>query len=154
MKRRALIFPLVLKLSKIYFSDLSFKENEYKRTLFYTLKDMGGVYIKFLQAISVTRRFMDGWGGPKEFDVFNQVMQEPIDFGGYIKNRDQFDYIEAKPFATGSFAQIYKAKLKTGEMLVLKVLRPSIVVNLKADLKKIKRIIKITWESPELFFFT
>jgi len=140
--RRSLISPLIVKLGKIYFSNIVNKEHEYKRTLFYTLKDMGGVYIKFLQAICVTQNFMAGWGSPKEYEVFNKVRKEPIDIARFI-NKEPFLYIEEEPFACGSFAQLYKAKLKTGQDLAIKIIRPSVGLTLKSDLKKLKRMIKI-----------
>lgn len=116
---------------------------EYKRVVFYTLKDMGGVYIKFLQAICVTQKFMEGWGGPKEFEVFNKVQKELIDFEKYLPHMESFSYVEKMPFACGSFAQLYKGELKTGEKVAIKVLRPSIYSNLKKDLKKINRLVKL-----------
>jgi hypothetical protein len=43
--KRKFFWPIITRLSKIYFSDLTNKEYEYKRTIFYGLKNMGGVYI-------------------------------------------------------------------------------------------------------------
>ncbi|MEI3508228.1 MAG: hypothetical protein V8R01_03790 [Bacilli bacterium] len=92
--RRPLFIPLLNKLRKIYFSNSSNKEMEYKRVVFYTLKDMGGVYIKFLQAICVTQKFMEGWGGPKEFEVFNKVQKELIDFEKYLPHMEFFHMLK------------------------------------------------------------
>ena len=143
MKRKRLFLPLVSKLSKIYFSNHPNKNNEYKRTIFYSLKEMGGVYIKFLQVLCVTQNFTDGWAGPKEFDVFNKVELEPFDIKLYLPNKEKFSHIETTPFASGSFAQIYKGTLKTGDRVVIKALRPGIANSLQTDLNKIKRLVKI-----------
>ena len=140
---RSLFLPLSKKLLKIYFSNNINKEYEYKKTIFYALKDMGGVYIKFLQTLSVIHSFMDGWSTPKEYEVFNRVQLERIDLNKYITNKDEYLYIEDKPFASGPFAQLYKARLKNNEQVAIKVLRPSITRNLESDLLKLKRIIKI-----------
>lgn len=140
MKRSLL--SLAVRLLKIYFSDIKNKEQQYKKTIFYTLKDMGGIYIKFLQALSITQHFTDGWGGPKEFEIFNKVKVEPITLSDYVQY-DKFISLEEKPFASGSFAQLYKGKLKTGETVAIKILRPSIQKNLKKDLRKLKKIVKI-----------
>ncbi len=134
---------LVFRLSKIYFSKDCDKDSLYKKEIFYTLKDMGGVYNKFLQILCITKNFMAGWGTPKEFQVYNDVTQEDIELLSWIPNRDMYDYIENTPIATGSFAQVYKGILKTGEVVALKVLRPSVYRNLKSDLKKLKRIVKL-----------
>ena len=143
MKNRSLFLTLVSKMSKIYFSDISNKEHAYKKTIFYTLKDMGGVYIKFLQILCVTQNFTDGWAGPKEFSVFNQVDNEVLDVHKIIEHQEQYFHIDKEPFAGGSFAQLYKGKLKTGEDVAIKILRPSIAYELKNDLVKLKKLVKI-----------
>ena len=137
------MFLIITKLSDVYFSSVSNKEIEYKRVIFHTLKDMGGVYIKFLQAICITHKFMDGWGGPKEFEVFNNVPQEDIDIYRCIPDMSIFSSIETIPFACGSFAQVYRGYLKDNTKVAVKVLRPSIFRDLKNDLKKLRRIIKL-----------
>lgn len=135
--------PLVTKLLKVYFSNTTNKEEKYKKIIFYSLKDMGGIYIKFLQILSVTRNFMDGWSTPKEFEVFNQVEEEKIDLYRYLPHKDRFSYIADKPFAGGSFAQIYRGTLKSGEEVVIKILRPSVANNLEKDLKILNKIVNI-----------
>ncbi len=142
MKKRSLLLPLIKKLFKIYCSDIRNKEAQYKKTCFYTLSDLGGIYIKFLQILCMNQKFMEGWSSPKEMAVFNKVEIEPIEIQNKV-NKDIFSYLEETPFASGSFAQVYKAKLKTGEKVVIKVLRPSIVKNLQKDLRKLKRIVNI-----------
>lgn len=139
--KRSIFFQLINNLGKIYFSNIINKEYEYKKAIFYSLKNMGGVYIKFLQVLCITHNFMDGWGSPKEFEVFNKVQTESINISKYINKRECFEYIENTPFACGSFAQLYKAKFITGEMVAIKILRPSVFYTLKSDLKKLKRII-------------
>ena len=61
---RSLFGTLISSLAKVYFSDVENKDYAYKRIIFNTLKDMGGIYIKFLQVLSVTNKFMDGWSTP------------------------------------------------------------------------------------------
>lgn len=141
--KRSLYLPLIIRLSKIYFSDMTNKEYQYKRTIFYAFRDMGGVYIKFLQTLCVTQNFMDGWGSPKEFEVFNKVQSEPIDIFKYLQKKECFSYVERISFACGSFAQLYKAELKTGELVAIKVLRPSVVITLRTDLMRLKRVIRL-----------
>ncbi len=45
-----------------------------------------------------------------------------------------FSYIDEKPLASASIAQVHVARLKTGEEVVIKVQKPSIDESLKADL--------------------
>jgi len=139
--RNESLFSLFISLLKIYFSNTSNKSILYKKCIFNHFKNMGGSYIKFLQVLCVNYRFMEGWGTPQDYEVFDQVPLEYIDTKKYIKYKEDFSYIEEVPFASGSFAQVYKAKLKAGEEVVIKMLRPSVYNNLEKDLKKIKKIL-------------
>lgn len=141
--RKALFLPLIFRLSKIYFSDSSNKDTLYKKEIYYTLKDMGGVYIKFLQVLCVTKNFMAGWSTPKEFAIYNQVPTEDISLFDLILFKERYDHIDELPIAAGSFAQVYKGYLKTGDVVALKVLRPSVYKNLKSDLKTLRKMVKI-----------
>lgn len=140
---RSLVTPLLKKFISIYFSNIPNKEVEYKKILFYTLKSLGGVYIKFLQVLCITQKFNEGWGGPKDFEIFDKVEIENINLNKVKKHLNNVISIETKPFACGSFAQVYKGQLLTGETVAIKILRPSIVKYLKSDLSKLKRIVKI-----------
>lgn len=140
--RTAQLAKLAGKLAAIRLSKSPNKQADYKRTLFYELKSMGGVYFKCLQIMSVTLKFLEGWAGPKEMSVFNQIPTEKIDIEKYI-NPDDFVRYERQPFATGSFAQVYKGQLKTGEIVAIKILRPSIATNLKRDLRYLKRLARL-----------
>lgn len=141
--RRLTFNYLIFNLSKIYFSNKSNKKQEYNKLIYNTLRNMGGVYIKFLQILSVSPSFMDGWSTPKDYEIFNKVEEEYIDLKRYITNIDKYSYITERPFAAGSFAQVYKGKLISGEEVAIKVLRPSVYNNLKRDLKKLKRILRV-----------
>jgi len=142
MKRRAFFLPLFYKLAKVFFSNISNKEREYKKIIFYHLKELGGIYIKFLQVLCMNQNFMEGWGTPKEMAIFNQATIEPLDIEQYIA-KENFSTIESAPFASGSFALVYKGILKTKEKVVIKILRPSIVNHLEKDLKKLKIMLRI-----------
>jgi ubiquinone biosynthesis protein len=48
--------------------------------------------------------------------------------------------IEPKPFAAGSYGQVYRAQLKSGEQVVVKVLRPSVRRTLRTDLRMLTTI--------------
>lgn len=141
-KQRKLFSPLLKRLLKIYFSKSSYKEVEYKKAIYDCLYNLGGVYIKFLQVLCVTQKFIEGWGGPKETEIFNQVKSEKIDLKDYI-DIDQFESFEDEPFACGSFAQIYRGNLKSGEKVAIKILRPSIENHLKSDLKILRKLVKL-----------
>jgi len=62
-----------------------------------------------------------------------------------------FDEIGHTPIAAASIAQVHRAKLKTGEDVVLKIRRPNIEPTVEADLRLLRRIAEIAENStPEL----
>ncbi len=142
MKTLRRYMSLIGQLAKIYFSREINKDACYRRAIFYAFKDWGGVYIKFLQILAGTSKFMIGWAGPQEMKVFSQAPHEELDLSQYI-NYEDFSEISSQPVAAGSFALVYRGQLKTGEEVAIKVLRPSIRKNLKHDLKVLKRLCKI-----------
>ncbi|WP_208560949.1 ABC1 kinase family protein [Marinilactibacillus kalidii] len=56
---------------------------------------------------------------------------------------DVFEYVEKKPLASASVAQVHKAKLSTGEHVIIKVQRPDIEENLLRDIKLFSKIISM-----------
>ncbi|QQS18219.1 AarF/ABC1/UbiB kinase family protein [Candidatus Saccharibacteria bacterium] len=99
-------------------------------------QELGGVYIKFLQMLAVhhsTKYLVEGMGAALAFE---QVPYEKIDLHHHIGNlAEQFSSIDSKPFAAGSYGQVYMGQLKTGEKVVVKVLRPSVRKTLRTDLR-------------------
>ncbi len=124
----------------IYLSGKPNKESLYKKALFYYLKDKGGVYNKFLQVLCITNKFMDGWGTTQEYKVFNQATSECIDLKKYIDISLLKSYDE-KPIGIGSFAQVYRGVLKNGDVVAIKILKPSISNDLKRDLKRLGKLV-------------
>lgn len=130
---------LIKQLAGVYFSKQTGKDAIYRQTIFYNLCAWGGVYIKFLQILAGMSKFMEGWAGPKEMRVFAQAPREEINLTEYI-DLTKFAEISAEPVAAGSFALVFRGKLKTGETVAIKVLRPSIRQNLKKDLATLRRL--------------
>lgn len=131
---------LIIKLAKIRFATSAINKNiEYRRTIFYTFRDWGGIYLKFLQILAGMSKFMEGWGGPREMEVFSQAPCEPLDLSQQI-DLSQFTEVSPAPVAAGSFAQVYRGQLKTGEVVAIKVLRPSIQKSLRRDLKTLSHL--------------
>lgn len=134
MKTARRFAGLVCKLIKIACSEQPNKDAEYRRTIFYSFKEWGGVYIKFLQVMAGASKFMEGWGGPREMEVFSQAPREELNLADYI-DLTKFAQVSAEPVAAGSFALVYRGTLRTGEDVAIKVLRPSIKNGLKHNLR-------------------
>ncbi|MDR2064022.1 MAG: AarF/ABC1/UbiB kinase family protein [Candidatus Nomurabacteria bacterium] len=136
------LLELVYKLLKIKFSRTPNQNTRMKKILFYHLQMLGGVYVKFLQALCNNYNFTKGWVGPTELAVFKNVSLENIDVAEHV-SLDNFLWLEQAPFASGSFAQVYKGQLRTGELVAVKILRPSVKRTIRRDIKLIKIISRI-----------
>ncbi len=67
---------------------------------------------------------------PLSFDVIEAVLKE--EFGNSLYQK--FTSIESEPLGSASIAQVHRAKLATGEDVVIKVQRPGIIQTINDDL--------------------
>lgn len=129
------------------------------RTLF---EKLGATYVKLGQFIASSPTIF-----PKEYVLeFQKLLDktEPVewriikrvienDLGPLSKT---FEYVEPKPLASASIAQVHAAKLKTGEDVVIKVQKPGIDASLKADLSfvfvasRVLEFLQPDWERTSL----
>lgn len=119
-----------------------------KSLIFHRFYNLGGVYIKFLQAIAMSKQVVPGWSQPEDLKVFEEVPTESVDIGALLSQEindyiGQFSHIETQPFAAGSFAQVYKGTLRDGKQVAIKVLRPNIHKTLRSDLRFIGLIVRL-----------
>jgi aarF domain-containing kinase len=88
---------------------------------------------------------------PVEWRIIKQVIEK--DLGPISKT---FEFVDTKPLASASIAQVHAAKLKTGEDVVIKVQKPGIDASLKADLSfvyvasKVLEFLQPDWERTSL----
>lgn len=88
---------------------------------------------------------------PVEWRTIKQVIEN--DLGPISKT---FEFVETKPLASASIAQVHAAKLKTGEDVVIKVQKPGIDASLKADLSfvyvasRVLEFLQPDWERTSL----
>ncbi|HEY4964132.1 MAG TPA: AarF/ABC1/UbiB kinase family protein [Candidatus Saccharimonadales bacterium] len=107
------------------------------------LDELGGIYIKFLQMIVLSSSGQQQKNFTELLKVYEDSKPDEIDIRVHLKSiampgMDKIAELEIKPFATGSFGQVYKAKLVSGEIVIIKVLRPSVKKYLKYDLRLLK----------------
>jgi hypothetical protein len=149
MRRLSILLQLSWQLLRLRFFDHQHEPHASKRLLFDTFRHLGGVYVKFLQILTLNVDFLRGWAGPAEFEVFEAVDYETINLPSTlakaVPNYQQvFRSVNLQPFAAGSFAQVYLAELQDGNQVVLKVLRPSLVRHLNGDLRLLNFIIRLS----------
>lgn len=109
-----------------------------------------GVYIKVGQHIGALEYLL-----PKEFVNTMKVLhsdapQNPIeDLYKVIRQdlkrnpEDLFDSFEREPLGTASLAQVHKARLKTGEIVAVKVQHPYVKGNSKVDMTTMEMAVRI-----------
>lgn len=133
---------LIREYIRIYLSHNNHKKELYKKELYNFLKNRGGVYNKFLQVLCITKKFMDGWGTPSDYKIYNKALEEDINIFEFV-DKNKFKYIEEKPFGIGSFAQVYRGITLNDEEVAIKILKPSVKKNLRSDLRSLKRIVSL-----------
>ena len=88
---------------------------------------------------------------PLEWSVIQRVIENEL---GPISRT--FAYVDPKPLASASIAQVHRATLRTGESVVVKVQKPRIDESLKADLSfiyvasRILEFLQPDWERTSL----
>ncbi|MCI5107689.1 MAG: ubiquinone biosynthesis regulatory protein kinase UbiB [Pseudomonadales bacterium] len=121
------------------------------------MEELGPIYIKFGQLLSTRRDFLD-----QELADELQSLQDnvpPFEKPGVEEiiakslgqpASDIFQELESRSFASASVAQVHKAKLMSGEEVVVKLLRPGIREVVTADLKLLKWIARLIEERTSL----
>ena len=110
-------------------------------------EDLGGSFIKLGQFLSLRPDLL-----PREYSVAFEKLQDnvPAFPTKVAKERmrahvgdnlsDVFLHVQDKPIAAASIGQVHKAKLKTGESVAVKVMRPGIKELFMTDLLLIYRL--------------
>ena len=112
------------------------------------IEEMGPVHIKFGQMLSNRKDIL-----PEEFIIELQKLQDNVevekidvrkklDLELGIDVNDYFSEIEENLMASASIGQVFRAKLKTGEKVVIKIQRENIRPVVEADLGIMKNLAK------------
>lgn len=142
------------KISNSEYSENNTLDSSAQFPLFYqrirkALEELGPTYVKFGQTLSTREDLL-----PPDLIVELKKLQdnvppEDINIHGWLEEElsDKLDiffqHVEAKPFASASIAQVYKATLNNGDAVVLKVKRTGIRDTVISDLLLLKDIITV-----------
>lgn len=113
------------------------------------IEELGPTFVKFAQTLSPREDLFP----PELIQEFkklqDQVPYQEINVSNYIQETlgietsDFFSVIDSTPFASASIAQVYKARLKDGTPVLLKIKRPDIQVTIEADLLILKDAVSL-----------
>ncbi len=114
------------------------------------LEDLGPIFVKFGQLLSTRRDLLDDdladqlaklqdkvppFSGAEAKSIIEKALNSPIE--------EHFTDFSLEPLASASIAQVHTATLKTGEDVVIKVIRPNIENTINQDIGLLYSIAKL-----------
>ena len=120
------------------------------------LTELGPTFVKFGQILS-TRPDLTGPEvarelselqdnvAPLPFEQMRQVIEESLE----LKIEEAFGAFDETPVASASLSQVYRATLKTGEAVAIKVQRPNIEAIIESDINLMRQLSE--WLEGHLF---
>ena len=120
------------------------------------LEELGPTFVKLGQTFSSREDLL-----PPELIIELQKLQDKVEEVDLnieeileqefnISAKDYFQEIQQRPIATASIAQVYKAVLKEGSEVILKVKKPNVQDNIQDDLLLIHDIVKVITNYSEI----
>lgn len=109
------------------------------QAIYMGFRQLGGVYVKFLQLMVLRSEAFQTLREYDIYDVYDRVDVEEVDIHDFLERElgDKVSDIQLEseaPFAAGSFGQVYLARYQD-KKIIIKVLRPSVANDLKFDLR-------------------
>ena len=107
--------------------------------IFTAVSDFGGVYIKLIQFICLRTNVFSPEDKLRFLSFYDNAPVVDIDIHATVtralgqEKAKQFTSIDPNPFASGTFGQVYRARLTDGSDVVIKVKRPHLVGKLTYD---------------------
>jgi ubiquinone biosynthesis protein len=105
----------------------------------------GPLYIKFGQFIANRGDIFDKDLSETMAKLQDRVTPLSWEVMGPKINQAHYEHIEQVPIATASMAQVYRAKLKSGETVAVKVKKPNVTDQVTNDLRMLKRVLNVKW---------
>jgi ubiquinone biosynthesis protein len=114
------------------------------------LEELGPVFVKLGQLLATRKGIMPTRFSKELESLRDKVTATYIDVDKELGNHlCDFESINYKPIASASIAQVYEAKLKQGDSVVIKILRPNVKQTIMQDLELFKTLIKLYRFSSE-----
>ncbi|OGJ16064.1 MAG: hypothetical protein A2632_01835 [Candidatus Pacebacteria bacterium RIFCSPHIGHO2_01_FULL_46_16] len=119
------------------------KEND----IFFTaIKNLGGLYIKLTQFVLLNTTFLGNEDKIKFLAFYDQATFGETDIDAILdaelgeSGKSEIIELEREPFAAGSFAWVFKAKLRDQTRVIIKVKKKDLATSLRVDFVTLKCI--------------
>lgn len=122
------------------------------------MEELGPTFIKFGQLLSNRADIIPEDLREELVKLQDDVPPEEIDIKQKLRDQlgiepdEHFTFIEPIPLAAASIAQVYRAELKDGKPVVLKIKRANVDEVIRADLDFIKDLIKLLQKKYEIIY--
>ncbi|WP_026475758.1 ABC1 kinase family protein [Alkaliphilus transvaalensis] len=141
---KGLIPKFILSMKK---TDRNLSEGERFR---YALEELGPTFIKLGQILSTRRDLLGEEVANELAKLQDNIVPFPLEMAREVFEKemkmtieDAFDSFSIKPMASASIGQVYEARLKTGENVVVKIQRPNISAIIERDLDILFNLAKL-----------
>lgn len=107
--------------------------------IYQAVDTMGGIYIKLLQFACLRTDIFPDKQKMQFLSFYDEVPIESLDVVGILHielgptRMGEFTAIAPEPFASGTFGQVYRAKLKDGTDVIVKIKREDLMPKLRLD---------------------
>lgn len=117
--------------------------------------ELGGVYVKLLQFTCLRTDIFPDEQKMQFLSFYDEVPIEPLDVSAILKKElepakmEEFSMIAVDPFASGTFGQVYRARLQDGADVIVKIKREDLVPKLRVDfflLRCLARIVTLLYD--------
>lgn len=117
--------------------------------IFTAVSDFGGVYIKLIQFVCLRTNVFSQEDKLRFLSFYDNAPVEPLDIKAHVvqalgpQKAKRFASIDPAPFASGTFGQVYRARLISGADVVIKVKRPHLLRKLAYDFFILRLVTKV-----------
>lgn len=129
---------LSYRISKLIIAKVFHGPDKFLDDLIIFVKDYGGLYVKFVQLLSLQTTLFSNNQSTKLMTFYDNVGVEKLDIHKFLQRELGSKYsklaqVESQPFASGAFAQVYKGVLQDGTKVIFKVKKRGLKAKLYID---------------------
>jgi predicted unusual protein kinase regulating ubiquinone biosynthesis (AarF/ABC1/UbiB family) len=127
-----------------FFYQKTICQSDYFEVVYQAVQELGGIYVKLVQFVSLKTDLFPDQEKIKFLSFYDQVASGNIKVEQILSEElgpekmREFRSFEDRPFASGTFGQVYKGQLVDGTQVIIKIKRPNLYLKLKMDFLLLK----------------